>query len=103
MRRASSILVLFVLLAFGLSLAVPAEDVPETAYDESESLPCESTPVVSIAAPEPVAEAPTVCARASLLHRGSLGGVGTHPIDHGIGSPGLNSGSLTIHNHSFRC
>jgi len=33
MRRASSILVLFVLLAFGASVAVPAEDVPETAYD----------------------------------------------------------------------
>lgn len=48
MRRASSILVLFVLLAFGLSLAVPAEDVPETGYDESEEAPYENTPLISI-------------------------------------------------------
>jgi len=45
MTRASSILVLFVLFAFGLSLAVPAEDVPETGYDESEGLPYEGTPL----------------------------------------------------------
>jgi hypothetical protein len=48
MRRPCSILILFVLLGFGVSLAVPAEDVPETAYDESEILPYESTPPVSI-------------------------------------------------------
>jgi hypothetical protein len=48
MRRPCFILILFVLLGFGLSLAVPAEDVPETAYDESETLPYESTPPVSI-------------------------------------------------------
>ena len=48
MRRASYILVLFVLLAFGLPLAVPAEDVPETGYDESEAAPYEVTPLFSI-------------------------------------------------------
>ena len=48
MRRPSSIFVLFVLLAFGTSLAVPTEDVPETVYDESEGLPYEDTPLVSI-------------------------------------------------------
>jgi hypothetical protein len=48
MRRPCFILILFVLLGFGLSLPVPAEDVPETAYDESEPLPYESTPPVSI-------------------------------------------------------
>ena len=51
MRRPCFILILFVLLGFGLSLAVPAEDVPETAYDESEALPYESTPPVSILVP----------------------------------------------------
>jgi len=30
-----------------LSFAVPTEDVPETAYDESESLPYEMTPLLS--------------------------------------------------------
>jgi hypothetical protein len=38
-----SILLLCVLLVFGLSFAIPAEDVPETAYDESEGLPYEGT------------------------------------------------------------
>jgi hypothetical protein len=51
MRRASSIFVLFVLLAFGLSLAVPVEDLPETAYDESEALLYERTPLFSIVVP----------------------------------------------------
>lgn len=51
MRRRRFVLVLFVLLAFGVSLVVPAEDVPETAYDESEALPYEGAPVFSIVAP----------------------------------------------------
>ena len=51
MRRRSSILILFVLLACGVSLAVPAEDVPETAYDELEGLPYEGTPVFSVVVP----------------------------------------------------
>jgi hypothetical protein len=44
------LLVLFVLLAFGASLAVPAEDIPETPYDESESVPYQVTPLFSIVA-----------------------------------------------------
>jgi hypothetical protein len=40
-----------VLLGFGVSLAVPAEDVPETPYDESEALPYEGTPVFSSLVP----------------------------------------------------
>jgi hypothetical protein len=51
MRRPCSVLVLCVLLGFGVSLAVPAEDVPETAYDESEGLPYEGTPLFSIVVP----------------------------------------------------
>ena len=56
MRRPCSILVLCVLLGFGVSLAVPAEDVPETSYDESEAVPYESTPVFSIVAPQAAAQ-----------------------------------------------
>ena len=51
MKRPCSIFVLLVLLVFGVSLAVPAEDVPETPYDESEALPYEGTPLFSIVAP----------------------------------------------------
>ena len=39
MRKTGPTLVLLVLLSLGLSLAVPAEDLTETAYDESEALP----------------------------------------------------------------
>ena len=53
MRKSRSILVLLVLLGFGVSLAVPEEDAPETPYDESETLPYESTPLFSIAHPQP--------------------------------------------------
>lgn len=67
MRRPCSILVLFVFLGFGVSLAVPAEDVPETSYDESEAVPYESTPVFSTVAPQ----ASTQIAQSTLrsLHR----------------------------------
>ena len=51
MRRPCSILVFCLLLSFSVSLVVPAEDVPETAYDESESLPYEGTPLFSIVVP----------------------------------------------------
>ena len=44
-------LVLLVALVLSLSCAVPAEDRPETAYDESEALPYEGTPLFSIAVP----------------------------------------------------
>jgi len=44
MSRSRSVLVLFLVLIFGLSFTVPAEDIPETPYDESETLPFESTP-----------------------------------------------------------
>ena len=47
MRKPRSALVFFVLLIFSLALAVPAEDAPETTYDESESLPYEGTTSIS--------------------------------------------------------
>jgi hypothetical protein len=40
-------LVLFVLLVLGLSTALPAEDLAETTYDESEAQPYESSPSIS--------------------------------------------------------
>ena len=39
---------LFVLLFFGLSLAIPAQDLAETAFDESETLPFESADLTSV-------------------------------------------------------
>jgi len=103
MRRASSILVLSVLLGFGVSLAVPAEDVPETAYDESESLPFESTPVVSMAAPKTFEEAPAVRAGASQLLCTSLRTLEVRRSDRWAELPCTVSPSLIILDHSFRC
>ena len=47
MRRIHAIVVLTALLPFGLSFAIPVEDLPETRYDESEPVPSETTPQIS--------------------------------------------------------
>lgn len=60
MPQAHPLLVLLVALLLSMSLGARAEDVPQTAYDESESLPYESTSVLSTAALELVAQAPAV-------------------------------------------
>ena len=52
MNKTRCILILFVLLGLGVSLTVPAEDVPETAYDESEALPYEGALPFSTLAPQ---------------------------------------------------
>jgi len=48
MRVLRSALVLLATFSLGLSLALPAQDFPETAYDESESLPYEMPPRLSV-------------------------------------------------------
>jgi len=55
MRKPRSALLFFVLLVLGLSIAVPAEDLPETAYDESEGLPYEGAPIISDVMPSATA------------------------------------------------
>jgi hypothetical protein len=103
MRRPCCILVLFTLLAFGLSLAVPAEDVPETAYDESEGLSYEDTPVVSIPVLETVEQAPAVRPRASRFRLGSLRRPGAQHLDHVTGWAYPISDCLNILDRSLRC
>jgi hypothetical protein len=78
MRRPGSILIIFVLLAFGMSLAVPAEDVPETAYDESEGLPYEGAPLFSIVVPLVAART----AQAVLISLHKLGAPSPFPLAH---------------------
>lgn len=60
MRKRRSAFVFLVLLDLGVSADVPSENMPETAYDESETLPCESTPLFSIVGPQAVAARPTL-------------------------------------------
>jgi hypothetical protein len=102
MTQSRSVLVLLVALVLSVSFAVPAEDVPETAYDESESLPCESTPVVSVAAHKTVGEAPVLRACASQLPRASLRSLEVRS-DRWAELPCIVSPSLIILDHSFRC
>ena len=102
MTKLRSVLVLLFALVLSVSFAVPAEDVPETAYDESESLPYESTPVVSIAVSETVTKAPAVRAHVPLFRLGSLRLEAQH-LDLGTGSAYPISDSLTILDHSLRC
>jgi len=51
MREPSWVLAVFLVLGFGVYLVVPAEDVPETPYDESETVPYESAPLFLIVMP----------------------------------------------------
>ena len=48
MRKPRSVLILFVLLIFSLTLAVPAKDLLETTYDESETQPYEGMSLFAI-------------------------------------------------------
>ena len=103
MTQSHSVLVLLVALVLSVSFAVPAEDAPETAYDESESLPCESTPVVSIAAPENTVKTSTVRPSASRLRFGSLTSSDTQKLAPRIGCAYPTSDSVAILEHSLRC
>lgn len=47
MRCIRATVVLAMLLAFGLSVAIPMEDLPDTSYDESEPAPYEADPQIS--------------------------------------------------------
>jgi hypothetical protein len=103
MRKPCSILLLCVLLGFGASVFLPAEDVPETAYDESELLPYESLPVFSIAASETVAQAPAVRTRASQPFCGFPRRPGAQRPERGTFWAYPISASFTILNHTLRC
>ena len=48
MRNARSAIVFLVILTMGLSLSVLPDDIAETAFDESETQPYETTPLFSI-------------------------------------------------------
>jgi hypothetical protein len=55
MKRPHHKVLFLVFLAMGLLLTVPAEDLAETAYDESEGMPYETTPLISETLPQAAA------------------------------------------------
>ncbi len=95
-------LVLFVSLVLSVSFAVPAEDVLETSYYESESPPFEGTPLFSVAVTKTVAQAPHMRTRAPMFCLSSHE-FGTRPLGQGTGSFHSICDSLTILDHSLRC
>jgi len=103
MRRPCHILVSCVLLSLGLCLVVPAKDVPETAYDESEALPYASTSVFSVPVPNAAVRAPSGRRIVAVAHPDSLRGFGAQGLDHRSGSPHPISDSLIILVQSLRC
>ena len=97
-----SILALLVVLVLGLSFAVPEEDASETSYDESESLPFDRIPVVSIGAAKISRSAPAVRPRGSKLMSICCEKPEITRLDIRAGLPHSTCHSLTVH-QSFRC
>lgn len=98
MRVFRSALVVFGIFAVSLYVVIPAEDVPETTYDESEALPYEGTPPFSIMGEESAlvpkstfSAQPPIGTIGKLLGQKSQGK--THPI----------CDSVTILDRSLRC
>lgn len=104
MSKLRSVLVTFLALVFSSSLAFPVEDLPETAYDESASLPYNTTTAtaVSIPAPEAAADVPAKLLRCSRLRLSSLRNSSIHHSDRGTGAPCISHSPATL-DHALRC
>ena len=95
------VLVLLAALTLSLLLAFPAEDVPETAQDESESLPYETTPLLSC---DSVEESNTALSVVPIDRSDSRPALRTIAVRAEFAwHPNTNSNSLTILDHTLRC
>jgi hypothetical protein len=103
MKELRSLLVLAVALLFGVSFALPAEDIPETPYDESETLPYEVTPLFSIVLQEPARAPRSVLTLVFPLHFSAPLRCGQSLVEQSERTPHPISASVTILDHSFRC
>ena len=91
-------------LVFSLSLALPAEDVLDTPYDESEQPPYERTPLFSVELMQESARVPVALRKSSPpFQLGSLTGCDVIPAERWERSRHPISNSLIILDHSFRC
>lgn len=102
MRKPCSVLVLWVLVAIGVSAFVPARDTPETAYDESEALPYVGTPMAFRAVPKVVRE-PSGQILIAPFRLSSMGWPGNRHLDLRVHSVYLPCDSFTILDCSYRC
>jgi len=103
MSRSRSVLVLFLVLVFGLSFTVPAEDIPETPYDESETLPCESTPVFSRVVQDSAQALHSVLTLAFPLHFNPTARRNEIFAEQSAWAPHPTCDSVTILDHTLRC
>ena len=103
MTELRCVLILIAVLSLSVSFTVVEEDVPETADDESETLPYVSTSVFSVAAPKELAPAPVVRGVVSQLRSGSLGRLRTQRFGQGPDRTNPIFDALTIRNCSLRC
>jgi hypothetical protein len=103
MRTLQSVFIVCALVLAVLSFALPTEVVPETAYDESESLPYETSALFSIAVPKDVSEPSADPAAASLPRVACLRRLGLGLLDQRTGSAHPICDSLTILDRSLRC
>ena len=69
--KPSCAVVFLMVLAIGVSLRLPEEDVLDAVYDESETLPCEVIPLASTAG-SPVTASRTQALRRKLVVRSPL-------------------------------
>ena len=103
MSRSRSVLVLFLALIFGLSFTIPAEDIPETPYDESETLPYESIPVFANVVQESAQILRAVLTLAFPLHFNPTASGDESLAKQWARAPHPICGSVTIRDHSLRC
>jgi len=102
--KTNSVLTLCLAFAFGLFFAIPAQDVPETAYDESETAPYENTPSLPS---EVEAESILVALRSPTpgpaLGAAFLFASAGIPVKHTERTVHRICDCLTILDHSLRC
>ena len=104
MKRLRSVVVFLTILTMGLSLAVLPEDAVDTAFDESEAQPYESTPLFSSYVQQESRRAPQSGLESGFLfHSGSL--TGRNGLQLGQRQQSVRSicYSLIILEHSLRC
>ncbi len=101
MRTWRSALIFAMAYVLTLGYAVPAEDAPDTAYDESELLPYEATPPFAIVMPKGVTES-TPRSRTPSRKTPVLEG---HPYstDRIPPSPPVTNARIRVLDHSLRC
>ena len=72
MKKVRFAFVLSLAIVLGLFLAVPVEDIPETAFDESETPAYEGTPLFAIEVPQTAAPEAQDMRNAAELRSGAL-------------------------------